>query len=328
MGDIVVGVDGSANGAAALRWAVAEAALRTDRVVALFAWGYIPPGHAGDGRTFDPEYGSVDADAALVAAVEAAVGPERAGGIERQVIGDVPTKALLAASAGAELLVVGARGIGGFQRLLLGSVSEGCLHHATRPLAIIRSAAPPEPAAAGGERQTSGPARIVVGVDGSDSARRAMRWALEEARLRRAAVDVVHAWHVPYTVHSPFAGIPIAIEVVEKSARGPGPGGRWREPSVPADAGRTDPDVRRRRLRHPGRRAGCRTGRARIAGPRRVQGTAARFGHPPRGPPCPVPLGGHPLIHGADPRPEGPLAQLLRDLGPWDRSCWRAMVKP
>ena len=219
MGDIVVGVDGSANGAAALRWAVAEAALRKDRVVALFAWGYIPPGHAGDGRTFDPEYGRVDADEALVAAVEAAVGPERAGGIERQVIGDVPTKALLAASAGAELLVVGARGVGGFQRLLLGSVSEGCLHHATRPLAIIRSASPPEPAAAGEERQTSGPARIVVGVDGSDSARRAMRWALEEARLRRVAVDVVHAWHVPYTVHSPFAGIPMAIEVVEKSAR-------------------------------------------------------------------------------------------------------------
>ena len=219
MGDIVVGVDGSANGAAALRWAVAEAALRKDRVVALFAWGYIPPGHAGDGRTFDPEYGRVDADAALVAAVEAAVGPERAGGIERQVIGDVPTKALLAASAGAELLVVGARGVGGFQRLLLGSVSEGCLHHATRPLAIIRSASPPEPAAAGEDRQRSGPARIVVGVDGSDSARRAMRWALEEARLRRAAVDVVHAWHVPYTVHSPFAGIPMAIEVVEKSAR-------------------------------------------------------------------------------------------------------------
>lgn len=219
MGDIIVGVDGSANGAAALRWAVAEAALRKDRVVALFAWGYIPPGHAGDGRTFDPEFGRVDADAALVAAVEAAVGPERAGGIERRVIGDVPTKALLAASAGAELLVVGARGAGGFQRLLLGSVSEGCLHHATRPLAIIRSASPPEPAAAGEERRTSGPARIVVGVDGSDSARRAMRWALEEARLRRAAVDVVHAWHVPYTVHSPFAGIPMAIEVVEKSAR-------------------------------------------------------------------------------------------------------------
>jgi nucleotide-binding universal stress UspA family protein len=220
MGDIVVGVDGSANGAAALRWAVAEAALRKDRVVALFAWGYIPPGHAGDGRTFDPEYGRADADAALVAAIEAAVGPERARSIERRVVGEVPTKALLAASAGAELLVVGARGAGGFQRLRLGSVSEGCLHHSTRPLAIIRSASPPEPAAAGEERQTWGPARIVVGVDASDSARRALRWALEEARLRHSAVDVVHAWHVPYTVHSPYAGIPMDIDVVvEKTAR-------------------------------------------------------------------------------------------------------------
>jgi nucleotide-binding universal stress UspA family protein len=39
--------------------------------------------------------------------------------------------------------------------------------------------------------------RIVVGVDGSDGARRALQWAAEEARLRDARLLVVHTWHVP-----------------------------------------------------------------------------------------------------------------------------------
>lgn len=36
--------------------------------------------------------------------------------------------------------------------------------------------------------------RIVVGVDGSDSSMLALRWAADEARLRQATLDVVHAW--------------------------------------------------------------------------------------------------------------------------------------
>jgi nucleotide-binding universal stress UspA family protein len=40
--------------------------------------------------------------------------------------------------------------------------------------------------------------RIVVGIDGSETSQRALRWALHEGRLRQAAVEVVHAWHTPY----------------------------------------------------------------------------------------------------------------------------------
>ena len=43
---IVVGVDGSPNSAAALRWAHAEARRRGGRVLALYAWGFVHPGHA------------------------------------------------------------------------------------------------------------------------------------------------------------------------------------------------------------------------------------------------------------------------------------------
>jgi nucleotide-binding universal stress UspA family protein len=40
--------------------------------------------------------------------------------------------------------------------------------------------------------------KIVVGVDGSEGSRRALRWAVDEARLRSASVEVIHSWHVPY----------------------------------------------------------------------------------------------------------------------------------
>jgi hypothetical protein len=65
----------------------------------MFAWGYIPPEHAGDGHTLDAGYGPADADAVLAAAIDAAVGPEAAAGIERRVVGDLAPKALLAAAS-------------------------------------------------------------------------------------------------------------------------------------------------------------------------------------------------------------------------------------
>lgn len=47
-------------------------------------------------------------------------------------------EALVAASEGAEMLVVGSRGLGGLKELVLGSVSNECAHHATCPVVIVR----------------------------------------------------------------------------------------------------------------------------------------------------------------------------------------------
>ena len=47
--------------------------------------------------------------------------------------------------------------------------------------------------------------RIVVGIDGSETARRALAWAVGEARLRQAQLDVVHAWQMPNLVGGPYA---------------------------------------------------------------------------------------------------------------------------
>jgi nucleotide-binding universal stress UspA family protein len=197
MVEIVVGVDGSAPAAAALRWAAREAAGQAARLTAFLAWGlFDQPGATAD---LDPGYGAEDADRALLAALDAALPAAVAAAVEHRVVCDLPARALLAAAEGTGLLVGGSRGLGGFRGLLLGSVSHQCLHHSPAPLAIVRT--DPDDAAGG---------RIVVGVDGSDPSRRALAWALAAARRRDAAVDVIHAWQPPalYGVVSGFPDIP------------------------------------------------------------------------------------------------------------------------
>jgi len=115
---------------------------------------------------------------------------------------------LLQEAEGADLLVVGSRGLGGFRDLLLGSVSQHCLHHAGVPVAVVHGEVPEEPA---------DPEGIVVGIDGSATAQHALAWALDEARLRGAAVHVVHAWNVA-PVYSPYVAYGEATGVLEDAA--------------------------------------------------------------------------------------------------------------
>jgi nucleotide-binding universal stress UspA family protein len=61
-------------------------------------------------------------------------------------------------------------------------------------------------------RYNTGVAKIVVGIDGSDSSKDALGWAVEEARLRRAEVVAVHAWEAPPPV--PELGPGPAVDVV------------------------------------------------------------------------------------------------------------------
>lgn len=212
MADIVVGVDGSPNSVEALRWAHAEAGVRGGHLVALFAWGFVPPGHPGDGHAFDVGYGSGQADAALAAAIVEALGPDAAGPVERRVVCGPAAGELLAAGVGAELVVVGARGVGGVRGLLLGSVSRRLLHQTRGPLAIVRS---PTTGPSGAGR----PGRIVVGFDGSDSAGRALGWAADEARRRHAHLDVLRAYRVLYPAAAPLAGYPAEVDAVADEAR-------------------------------------------------------------------------------------------------------------
>jgi nucleotide-binding universal stress UspA family protein len=205
MAEIVVGVDRSSHSGDALRWAVGEARLVGADVVAVLVWDLFRQHHADGEWRFDPGYDDTHADRALQAAVEDALGAEAAAQVARRTPCDLPAPGLLGAAKEAELLVVGARGTGGFPGLQLGSVSQQVLHHAPCPVAVVRNAVGPEDRPEGG--------RVLVGVDGSPSSRAALRWALAEGGRRGANVAVLHSWEVPA-----IAGYPYDTEALDRAA--------------------------------------------------------------------------------------------------------------
>ncbi len=210
MKTIVVGVDGSDGAAVALRWAVAQGALRGWSVEAVLAWGFLDQHHTIVAERFDAGYSSDDAKDALNSYIEAVIGAESAGSVGRRIVSDLPARALLDAAEDAELLVVGARGLGGFRGLLLGSVSQKCLHEARCAVAVIR----PDEVGAPPAR----PPRVVVGVDGSKTARRALQWAVDEAAARGAVLEVVHGWQPPFVGGFPMAGTVMDYSIFEDAA--------------------------------------------------------------------------------------------------------------
>jgi nucleotide-binding universal stress UspA family protein len=138
---IVVGADGSPSSVSALRWAIRQAELTGAAVDAVIAWHYpVPTGGYGWAPTgmatsFDFEE---NADKVLAEAISTACGPGSSVPVRARVVEGNPAQVLLDASDGADLLVVGSRGHGGFTEALLGSVSQHCVHHARCPVVVIR----------------------------------------------------------------------------------------------------------------------------------------------------------------------------------------------
>ncbi|MEU0751944.1 universal stress protein [Streptomyces albogriseolus] len=145
-GPVVVGVDGSAAGERAIEFAFAEASLRGAPLRAIHAWTLwnAPPSelHEGADTYVAMPEGVAEAEERLVS--EALAGcRERYPGVsvESRALRGQTREALIEASRSARLLVVGARGRGGFAGLMLGSVSQAVLHHAHCPVAVVRGAA-------------------------------------------------------------------------------------------------------------------------------------------------------------------------------------------
>jgi nucleotide-binding universal stress UspA family protein len=140
-GRIVVGVDGSASSKTALRWAVEQAGRTGARVQVIIAWHY--PAMVG-GYAWAPVSVMEAANFAEVAEKTAAetiaevVDPASTVSIETCVREGNAAGLLIEAAEGAELLVVGSRGHGGFTSALLGSVSLHCAQHSPCPIVIVR----------------------------------------------------------------------------------------------------------------------------------------------------------------------------------------------
>jgi nucleotide-binding universal stress UspA family protein len=137
---VVVGVDGSDNGWGALEWAAGEAKLRgaTLKIVCAFV---DPVTTIGLGTAFGVG-APVTVDPDVIEQASASLVDEAASRIEGVPVERVaktarPEEVLCQESHGAALLVVGARGHGALGSLLLGSVSNYVVHHATCPVVVV-----------------------------------------------------------------------------------------------------------------------------------------------------------------------------------------------
>jgi nucleotide-binding universal stress UspA family protein len=138
---IVVGVDGSEGGAAALEYAAGEAAFRGARLRIVSAWNvpvaafvgdYVPPLDPATWDAFRVRAEQV-ADDALATVKK--LQPKLEG--EALALQGQPADVLLEQGADAALIVVGRRGLGGFGSLLLGSVSQQVVQHASCPVVVV-----------------------------------------------------------------------------------------------------------------------------------------------------------------------------------------------
>ncbi|GGW96023.1 universal stress protein [Streptomyces malachitofuscus] len=211
-GPVVVGVDGSASSLAAVETAAMEAHRRGARLrlVHAIAWSDLHP--LGPLSLGPPESGLRDVDEPLMNEVEeraTAVAP--AVEISRTVVTGEPLTALEAQSHGAELVVVGSRGRGGFAGLLVGSTGVHLAAHARCPVLVVR-----------GRDEPTGP--VLLGVDGSTAGAKAVDFAFAEAALRGVVIVAVRCWTEwdtpmppPSDAAMPYASEPGALAAHEES---------------------------------------------------------------------------------------------------------------
>ncbi|MGZ6825928.1 MAG: universal stress protein, partial [Mycobacteriales bacterium] len=188
-GAVVVGVDDSVAASHALDWALDEAALSGRHLKVLHTWspnawsGMVGPGYSGPPIVTDLEpeaRGFLDEQVAKALARRPHASTVT---LEADLVEGEPGRVLVEASGRAALVVVGGRGYGQLKSGLLGSATNYVLHHAVCPVMVV-----PATAAA-----TDAVRRVLVGVDGSEASRSALRWALAAAQRHRCPLVAVHA---------------------------------------------------------------------------------------------------------------------------------------
>lgn len=180
---VVVGVDGSEEALLAAEWAAMEATRHRLPLRVVSAPALIPPAHSYHVSTaaMAAVLRGVSARALQAAATRA---EEVAQGLEitTDLLSGPPALAVADSGSDAAMLVVGARGAGGFAAMILGSVSRYAAVRARCPVILVRQAT------------MAVHREVTVGVRDPQEASETLTFAFEEAAARRADLVVVHAW--------------------------------------------------------------------------------------------------------------------------------------
>ncbi|MGW6331095.1 universal stress protein [Nocardia rhamnosiphila] len=186
---VVAAVDGSPGSNRAVAWAAAEASMHGCGLHLLNSW-ILPVGFGPEATLTEHDLRALhdEAGQVLAAAEEVArtATPDPGLAITTEALDELIVPALVERSRSARMLVVGSRGLGAFQRGLIGSVSTAVTRHARCPVAVIHADAPLDVAAA--------TRPVLVGVDGSGNSVPAVALAFEEAARRKVGLVAVHAW--------------------------------------------------------------------------------------------------------------------------------------
>ncbi|GGX98292.1 universal stress protein [Streptomyces anandii] len=206
---ITVGVDDSPESRAAADWAAREARLRRLPLKVVHVREPTPRRLAQtpllDLEGYQRWAGRLTRDFAQDALA-------RHPGIEvvtEQLTGNVADE-LCAAAGSAEMIVLGSRGLSGLRGFMVGSVSQGVVARAERPVVLVRAgqqAAGAQRTDTGGLPSTETPSRpVVLGLDMEHPDDTLLGFAFDAAAFRKAALRVVHAWPDPATSYHQFPG--------------------------------------------------------------------------------------------------------------------------
>jgi nucleotide-binding universal stress UspA family protein len=139
-GGVVIGDDGSECAEVALRYAVQEARRRGVPLHVVRAWTVTTAP-----RPQDAPFGYVPSEQefeqAVIEETRQRVEQARDGAdieVRMSAVHGAAARALITAAEGADLLVVGSRGRGGFASLVLGSVADTCTRHSPAPVVVVR----------------------------------------------------------------------------------------------------------------------------------------------------------------------------------------------
>lgn len=180
---VLVGYDGSGAGEQALHWAVQEARLRYLPLAVCHGYQWPFDAQRVDDVVLDAMQRSAKAVVETGVLIASRLDPNLH--VQSRLARGSPSAVLIDQSRDAEVLVVGNRGVGGFEDMRVGSVPIQVSAHAAHPTIVV-----PEGWAGSRDRRR----RVVVGVDGSPASEAALGFACEEAALRRESLYVVSSW--------------------------------------------------------------------------------------------------------------------------------------